>query len=612
MDTMYAYRPLRGDVSEIRVLKTTSSTLIGHQHSVEYSLRHIALDSEQLAEYIAVSYCWGDGKKWTTMEIDGQTVNVPESSAVAIRNLCGTPGQNLWIDAICINQDDLREKSGQVTLMKEVYSKSQEVRIWLDIDDSGAMTAAVPSLVRIFEQCIRVVGGLDNLNSHLYGGLNGFRYSDDPLPQCCDWEAIKTFYSTAWFGRLWIIQESALAKKATCYFGQSSIDAETVFVAARWMVHRKYARYYGSSEIAGVENASNLYRPTNRLLSNSLRRYYRAQCSALHDKVYGLLGLVSPIVANSIVVDYSKPLVEVYAQTIRLAIAEAEDLTFLQLAKWYIDQKIPTTTLGSASEQTGQHCTALNSSFGPDWPSWVLKLHGEVDDEAGSCRNVLTFNRHDVRESFQVQTRILNTSLTLTLRGMTVGVITFDGPVFTGKLMKSHIQLAAAICLCLKQTNREQRFHHNLSAQNDLAFCLSCGSTGLNGDAEMDDGLLERFGLFVQWCNKIGCSSTGQPQNRMRRPSINHPGPSEDPPAYWHDLWGKAMNRRFFMTSTGMIGMAPSDVQRGDEVCVIFGSEVPFVLRPRGNSWKLVGDAYVRDMMNVCHPEEQMNQSRNG
>ena len=102
MATGYAYRPLRRQNSEIRVLEIISSNLAGHEHSMECSLRLVALDSESLDPFIAVSYCWGDSKSRANIEIDGQTVNISESAAVAVRKLCGAAGQRLWIDAICI------------------------------------------------------------------------------------------------------------------------------------------------------------------------------------------------------------------------------------------------------------------------------------------------------------------------------------------------------------------------------------------------------------------------------------------------------------------------------------------------------------------------------
>ena len=46
--------------------------------------------------------------------------------------------------------------------------------------------------------------------------------------------------------------------------------------------------------------------------------------------------------------------------------------------------------------------------------------------------------------------------------------------------------------------------------------------------------------------------------------------------------------------------MAPWNARQGDVVCILFGGSVPFVLRQDGTDrWRIVGDVYVQDIMNV-------------
>jgi hypothetical protein len=51
-----------------------------------------------------------------------------------------TPGY-LWIDALCINQDDTQERSNQVSNMREIYHRAKRVVVWLDGDDQELPTA---------------------------------------------------------------------------------------------------------------------------------------------------------------------------------------------------------------------------------------------------------------------------------------------------------------------------------------------------------------------------------------------------------------------------------------------------------------------------------------
>ncbi|XDG05597.1 hypothetical protein ABKA04_005212 [Annulohypoxylon sp. FPYF3050] len=58
----------------------------------------------------------------------------------------------------------------------------------------------------------------------------------------------------------------------------------------------------------------------------------------------------------------------------------------------------------------------------------------------------------------------------------------------------------------------------------------------------------------------------------------------------------KCYNRTLFSTRKGYLGLGP-DCHKGDLVCLMFGGEVPFVLRPKDGYYQLVGDAYVHGIM---------------
>ena len=66
----------------------------------------------------------------------------------------------------------------------------------------------------------------------------------------------------------------------------------------------------------------------------------------------------------------------------------------------------------------------------------------------------------------------------------------------------------------------------------------------------------------------------------------------------YDEIFGLAMpGRRFFTTREGYIGLAPSRTTAGDLVCVIKGANVPFILRPTGEDYVLVGECYCHGIM---------------
>jgi hypothetical protein len=55
--------------------------------------------------------------------------------------------------------------------------------------------------------------------------------------------------------------------------------------------------------------------------------------------------------------------------------------------------------------------------------------------------------------------------------------------------------------------------------------------------------------------------------------------------------------RTFFYTANGYMGIGSRKMQTGDKICVLFGGEVLFILRPAGENYRLVGECYVHGLM---------------
>ncbi|KAF2108054.1 heterokaryon incompatibility protein-domain-containing protein, partial [Lophiotrema nucula] len=144
MATGYTYTPLNASKQQIRVLCFDPSKPPRPDGLLECSLEHISLRGLQRPIYYAISYVWGNASAREELIIGGTRVNVPASSAAASleihrrltyhqaeRQRRSYPIVRLWLDAVCINQSDEHERSQQVAMMHQVYSKAYEVLIWL-------------------------------------------------------------------------------------------------------------------------------------------------------------------------------------------------------------------------------------------------------------------------------------------------------------------------------------------------------------------------------------------------------------------------------------------------------------------------------------------------
>lgn len=166
----YRYTPIDSDDSQIRILtihadikqvlgrakvKPLSGTLTKYSLPIpSLSQKERFYRSTKLPTYHALSYVWGDPQPTHEILIDEKPLGITKNLYNALRGVqrTSTISIRIWVDAICINQKDLSERSSQVKLMREVYYTAQEVRVWL-----GEST---PKTMKFFEY-IAALGGTD-------------------------------------------------------------------------------------------------------------------------------------------------------------------------------------------------------------------------------------------------------------------------------------------------------------------------------------------------------------------------------------------------------------------------------------------------------------------
>lgn len=104
-------------------------------------LKQDNLSSDSLEPYYAVSYTWGVPEPLCKIKVNGKELSIRKNLfdmllAMRQRNPEGQP--RLWIDAICINQEDVAEKNQQVQQMKHIYSEAETVYSWLGLSDKNS------------------------------------------------------------------------------------------------------------------------------------------------------------------------------------------------------------------------------------------------------------------------------------------------------------------------------------------------------------------------------------------------------------------------------------------------------------------------------------------
>lgn len=246
---------------------------------IHCSIEVTALDDPKASTYEALSYTWADldGNKRNCMPIfigpQYQVLLVTRNCHSALRSLRTRHDRVVWVDAICINQHNPLERQFQVGLMSQIYSSAARVLIYLGEERNAS------------EKAMKLVAA-------------------DPTSDEDGREALTQLHGRPYFHRIWVVQEIALARKASVTCGNETVHWTSLCSAFQscglnlnWMNH------------FSVPILTTQTRPTLLQLLINTRN---SDCADQRDRVYGLVGLVHPDEAKLLPVDYSLTVQQVY------------------------------------------------------------------------------------------------------------------------------------------------------------------------------------------------------------------------------------------------------------------------------------------------------------
>lgn len=282
----YQYQPLPGpDGLRILVLDPAVDPSTALQGSiVQISRFEEIAKTHHPQRYSAVSYTWGEPDFCEDILIYGNGGPTPSSRLKITPNVKSMLSRLrkaykprcLWIDAICLNQEDDIEKAQQIPLMGEIYSQADKVHIWLGPDDDGDDTARVFSFLRLVAfspEPVDVDKALDVI----------FGESDSVT------ETMNHFFKRPWFFRRWTLQEATLAQYGIVLCGPHRL-AYSVFTEACRRLH-DFRR--GRDNVYGVETTMALSEdPRDRDIFNLLWLCDKSDCQEKVDRIVALYGFI--------------------------------------------------------------------------------------------------------------------------------------------------------------------------------------------------------------------------------------------------------------------------------------------------------------------------------
>ncbi|RTE76331.1 hypothetical protein BHE90_009219 [Fusarium euwallaceae] len=365
-------------------------------------------DSDKLG-YHALSYTWGppegDGSYASSdmrpILLNGRKFQVyPNLHDALVQLQNSLVAEYHWIDAICINQEDEREKAAQVSMMAHIYFSAAQVNVW--VGQSNEDTPMVMALIRNLAMYINNVYAIEaDLDPQLVGKLKQLG-----LPSLTreNWVPFVKFFFQNWFRRSWVIQEVALSTNVRLICGDKGSVTWQDLTDATGILNR-FGFYPGGLtemqeglgeewELPAIgypaemimahvlcktrdfnEPEYQFLRPHVEMLTGPdawrrgaapmlawlLTRCRRAYASDQRDKVYSLLGIakfaatIKGAPPTSIEVDYSvsSTPTTVFIKTATFILEECNYLAFISLASHIICKD------------------GKNLELTPDLPSWV-------------------------------------------------------------------------------------------------------------------------------------------------------------------------------------------------------------------------------------------------
>lgn len=173
----------------------------------------------QPPEYFAISYAWGTEPASRTISCNGEDFQVTDHLYHCITSLCNIYGfQDIWIDAICINQNNDAEKAEQVSFMGDIYKQATKVYIWLGTAENNS--DALFDFVQAHAETLFAKPVSQVIRSQLKDS-EGYvlKYLTKPLA-----EVTVAICKRSWFHRLWTVQEITLARQVDFICGLKTLD----------------------------------------------------------------------------------------------------------------------------------------------------------------------------------------------------------------------------------------------------------------------------------------------------------------------------------------------------------------------------------------------------
>lgn len=609
----FQYRPLHGDlrgrtnpvagpndVADLRLLEILPETIhcpvdgqliccrLVHENLFTYEDK--TLQSLRKLEFTALSYTWGSTNKTRRIVVNGKEFWITENLFEALwhlrdarRVVC------LWADAICINQDDMKEKAEQLRMMETIYLLATRVVCFL-----GRETEDFRLMLKFGSHLIET---LDKLDPDRQISEEELTVIGLPPPSDLRWAALRRFLNRPWFTRKWIVQEFAFGNEVEMQCGDITFPSDwicrlvlEIFEKGLWNIKSStdgheslvmssehlfkttfQCRFFIQQIMKARSSGGDATNPESEEGFTWGWLLYHTQTAQLtnpHDAIYSLLGIRHYIDRTYLPFSsYERPPEETFALcTAGMDWTKEKTINLLSIA-------------GLPKRMANLH------SWTPDWSYRSIRRPLDSGDWTGL---------YDASRAKVPEYQFSHDARTLSIQGNLIDTITqVTKPTWRKQesMSTADSQIFESILRLEKLTNHVDSYStkENIS---DVYWKLLIGNRDESLKIAPDSyrGLYDEYRAYL--AEKFDHSRNplpGQPLSTFVTPKKFRP--------FAAAAARVCRGRKFCLTAKGYIGQVPSEAEAGDSVCIVKGESIPFVLSSVGSLWRLIGDAYIHGIM---------------
>ncbi|KAK5744030.1 hypothetical protein LTR17_002368 [Elasticomyces elasticus] len=595
----YIYQSLDSAHEEIRLL----TILPGKRcRPIQGVVQHVSVAGDSRPDYYTVSYVWGKPERSASLIVQESRstagrraphdhahrelalkrvglvyrptrwrLQVPASTEAALKRI-RLPDRpcTVFIDAACINQDDIVERSQQVAMMRSIYARSICNLVYLgELNNNDLAIRIWRTVMALKADAERQTDGFRTLLATVTNTMTGqWKYAKYNLECEADLEAVHFVLECQWFRYSFVVVD--VCAVTDCLPGGFGFDLLGLLRAMVWWCHHASGQSMSEEALEGLRCLKQCHNYVDHeqgwaagkphYLAGLLWSATFFEKSEPRDGVYAVLGLLSTALPPALTPDYTKSLASILQTATRYAISPEGHLGSLRK----LDHRLGDLQKGEIA-------------------SWALRADRQLDDTSfarelpypfRACGNLATIHRIDVDAESSV----------LQLTGYVMDVVESVTEICSPNVYREKFALLAWIRAAVGMYMSFPKSAPNTTEK--IAIALTTGGMLNRGWPKKEEDLEPLIGAVDRLWAAEGKSAEDE----------------DFCAAIWKDMesfeWIHVRNRRSLITRGGAPGLGPKEMQPGDLVVVLRGSGVPFILRPTNSGqFQLVGATYVSGAM---------------